>query len=137
MDLTGRTALVTGGSGGIGGQICRTTLQRIFKQPETVVSKLCTIGTPHGGIDPKLVGGVGDWIMKTLGPNGSDIFAPEVMRDYMLPEKYDWKQDVRKGTDDWDPRIMAGSFPPQRVLSRSSSTECQSAGGAGVRPRDE
>jgi len=101
----------------MGGLICRTTLQRIFSKPETVVSKLCTIGTPHGGIDPKLGGGVGDWIMKNLGPNGSDIFAPERMREYMLPDKYDWKKDVRRGTEDWDPRIMVGSFPPNRVLS--------------------
>jgi pimeloyl-ACP methyl ester carboxylesterase len=101
----------------MGGLICRTALQRVIDKPETVVSKLCTIGTPHGGIDPKLGGGVGDWIMKNLGPNGSDIFAPEVMRTYMLPDDHDWKKDVRKGSKDWDPRIMVGSFPPQRVLS--------------------
>jgi pimeloyl-ACP methyl ester carboxylesterase len=101
----------------MGGLICRTALQRIIDKPETVVSKLCTIGTPHGGIDPKLGGGVGDWIMKNLGPHGSDIFAPEVMRKYMLPKDHDWKKEVRPGTDDWDPRIMVGSFPPERVLS--------------------
>ncbi len=101
----------------MGGLICRTALQREITKPEIAVSKLCTIGTPHGGIDPTLGGGVGDWVMATLGPAGSDIFAPERMREYMLPPGHDWSRDLRRGTDRWDSRVMVGSFPTDRVLS--------------------
>ena len=43
----------------MGGLICRTALQRAVDEPERTVSKLCTIGTPHGGIDPTLGGSGG------------------------------------------------------------------------------
>jgi pimeloyl-ACP methyl ester carboxylesterase len=100
----------------MGGLICRTALQRELAAPETVVSKLCTIGTPHGGIDPKLGGPLGDWLIKNVGPNGSDVFSPDVMRSYMLPDGYDWKHAPQRGGE-WDPRVLVGSFPVDRVLS--------------------
>jgi pimeloyl-ACP methyl ester carboxylesterase len=100
----------------MGGLICRTALQRGLESPEAVVSKLCTIGTPHGGIDPKVGGAVGDWFIKTFGPNGSDIFSPEVMRTYMVPDDYDW-QSAPKRNGEWDPRVMVGTFPNDRILS--------------------
>jgi len=100
----------------MGGLICRTALQREIENPQDVVSKLCTIGAPHGGIDPKLGGGVGDWVMKTFGPNGSDIFQPDVMRGYMLPDGYDDSNDPKRDGK-WDPRVMVGGFKPERVLS--------------------
>ncbi|MGH3368048.1 MAG: esterase/lipase family protein [Nocardioidaceae bacterium] len=102
----------------MGGLICRATLQRVLANPESVVSKLCTIGTPHGGIDPKLGGGVGDWIIDTFGPNGSDIFSPRRMRDYLLPAAADAADvDAADVESEWDPRRMVGTFSPQRVLS--------------------
>ncbi len=100
----------------MGGLICRTALQRVLKDPETVVSKLCTMGTPHGGIDPELGGGIGDWLMKTVGPHGSDVFAPERMSEYMVPEGFDVNSAPKRGGK-WDPRVMVGTFPPERVLS--------------------
>jgi pimeloyl-ACP methyl ester carboxylesterase len=101
----------------MGGLICRTALQREMPKPETVVSKLVTVGTPHGGIDVKLGGSIGDWVIDTFGPNGSDIFSPNQMREYMLPDGYDWKADADPETGKWDARKMVGSFPPRRVLS--------------------
>lgn len=101
----------------MGGLICRTALQREIESPQDVVSKLCTIGTPHGGIDPELGGVVGDWIIEKFGPNGSDIFSPAHMREYMLPEGYDASHDVDPVTGRWDPRRLVGSFPVRRVLS--------------------
>ncbi|MDQ1585151.1 MAG: hypothetical protein QOH80_516 [Actinomycetota bacterium] len=101
----------------MGGLICRTALQREIHQPEQVVSKFCTFGTPHGGIDPELGGGIGDWVIEKFGPNGSDVFSPKRMQEYMLPEGYDFAGDVNRKTGDWDPRIMVGSFPVSRVLS--------------------
>ena len=64
----------------MGGLICRTALQREIPKPEDLVSKLCTIGTPHGGIDPKLGGGIGDWFIERVGPNGSDVLVPSTCR---------------------------------------------------------
>ena len=101
----------------MGGLICRTALQRVLEHPETSVSKLCTIGTPHGGIDPKVGGGIGDWLMKTVGPNGSHVFAPERMSKYMVPDGFDVDTVKPKRGGEWDPRIMIGTFPPERVLS--------------------
>jgi pimeloyl-ACP methyl ester carboxylesterase len=101
----------------MGGLICRTALQCDIDRPEEVVSKLCTIGTPHGGIDPKLGGGIGDWLIEHIGPNGSDVFSPEHMKEYMLPDGYDEKLDVNPQTEKWDPRRMVGTFPVSRVLS--------------------
>jgi pimeloyl-ACP methyl ester carboxylesterase len=124
--LAGFIALVRGRTAGtprinlvahsMGGLICRTVLQRELDHPETIVSKLCTIGTPHGGIDPELGGGIGDWLMKTVGPNGSDIFAPERMCEYMTPDDFD-SQSAPQRKGKWDPRVMVGTFPTDRVLS--------------------
>jgi hypothetical protein len=98
--------------------ICRTALQRELVNPDQDVSKLCTIGTPHGGIDPELGGPIGDWIMATFGPNGSDIFSPERMREYMLPENGNGGGPPAEAQDKpWDPRVMVGKFQKERVLS--------------------
>jgi len=99
----------------MGGLVCRTALQTQIENPEQSVSKLCTLATPHGGIDPTLGGDVGDWFIKTFGPNGSQIFSPEVMKSYMLPPGYDASEDVDRGKK-WDPRISVG-FSKERILS--------------------
>jgi hypothetical protein len=96
----------------MGGLICRSALQREILEPELSVSKLCTIGTPHGGIDPDLGGDVGDWIMETFGPRGSDIFTHSRMKEYLLPDGF-----AIDGRKSWDPREMVGTFPEKRVLS--------------------
>ena len=92
----------------MGGLICRTALQRMIKDPRQVVSKLCTIGTPHGGVDPEVGGPIGGWIISTFGPHGSDIFAPDHMRGYMY---------AAPPGDKWDTRKLIGDFTPDRVLS--------------------
>lgn len=101
----------------MGGLICRAALQRHLADPVASVSKLCTIGTPHGGIDPSVGGGVGDWLMKTLDPNGAAIFHPDVMKTYLLPEGYDASRVPDRPDGRWDARTMVGSFPTSRVLS--------------------
>ncbi len=100
----------------MGGLICRSALQRYMPRPETMVSKLCTAGTPHGGIDPQLGGAIGDWLIDKFGPNGTDIFQPRRMKQYLLPEGYDGAAETDK-TGRWDPRRMVGSFPVNRILS--------------------
>lgn len=101
----------------MGGLICRAALQRHLADPVGSVSKLCTIGTPHGGIDPSLGGDVGDWIMKNLDPNGAAIFHPDVMKTYLLPEGFDPTQVPNRPDGKWDSRTMVGPFLPSRVLS--------------------
>jgi pimeloyl-ACP methyl ester carboxylesterase len=101
----------------MGGLICRSALQRYLPEPATVVSKLFTIGTPHGGIDPELGGAIGDWLIDKFGPNGSDIFQPRRMKEYLLPEGYDGAAETNAKTGRWDPRRMVGTFPVTRVLS--------------------
>ncbi len=101
----------------MGGLICRSALQRYLPEPATVVSKLFTIGTPHGGIDPELGGAIGDWLIDKFGPSGSDIFQPRRMKEYLLPEGYDGAAETDSKTGRWDPRRMVGTFPVTRVLS--------------------
>ncbi|MCU1574944.1 MAG: LigA protein [Micrococcaceae bacterium] len=98
----------------MGGLICRSVLQKQLAEPETVVSKLCTMGTPHGGIDVELGGNVGDWILETFGPQGSDIFTRPRMQEYLLPAA---AAEQARAEENWDPRRMVGTFPPRRALS--------------------
>ena len=101
----------------MGGLICRTLLQRELDQPNEVVSKLCTIGTPHGGINPELGGPVTAWIMDKFGPMGSQIFTPDHMQQYMMRDDHDPAAGINPKTGQWDPRRMIGEFSPGRVLS--------------------
>jgi pimeloyl-ACP methyl ester carboxylesterase len=101
----------------MGGLICRSALQRYLPEPAAVVSKLFTIGTPHGGIDLELGGAIGDWIIDKFGPSGSDIFQPRRMKEYLLPDGYDVAAETDAKTGGWDPRRMVGAFPVSRVLS--------------------
>ncbi|TFD30411.1 hypothetical protein E3T40_15350 [Cryobacterium sp. TMT1-19] len=64
----------------MGGLICRTVLQRELADPAEAVSKLCTIGTPHGGISAELGGPIGSWLMDRFRPLGSNIFSPGTCR---------------------------------------------------------
>ncbi|WP_427135086.1 esterase/lipase family protein [Pseudarthrobacter sp. S9] len=101
----------------MGGLICRTVLQRELDDPNGAVSKLCTIGTPHGGIDPQMGGPVGGWIMDKFGPMGSQIFTPDHMQQYMLRDDHELAAGINPRTGQWDPRRMVGEFSPHRVLS--------------------
>ena len=101
----------------MGGLICRTALQRELPNPLDSVAKLCTIGTPHGGIDPSLGGSIGGWVMEKFGPLGSDIFTASRMREYMVPPDHDTAGENDPRTGQWDSRRMVGGFPPSRVLS--------------------
>jgi hypothetical protein len=116
----------------MGGLVCRSMLQRVCPAaarsredartadaatgavPEeyaaSVVDKLFTYGTPHGGITFQAGGGLLDWAMEVFGPNGADIFSPSVMYTYLMPDPVDDEPPA-----DWDPRNLVG-FPPERVF---------------------
>lgn len=98
----------------MGGLVCRSAIQRFMSTlpPPFPVSKVVTYATPHGGIDIELGGPIGDWIIDTFGPDGSDIFKERRMRQYLLPDG--WKSD----NDAWDPRVPDPSpLPANRYLS--------------------
>ncbi|GII25016.1 esterase/lipase family protein [Planosporangium mesophilum] len=117
----------------MGGLLCRSMLQRACPAaapaerdpgnpaatpedatPEnyaaSIVDKLFTYGTPHGGISFQAGGGLLDWAMEVFGPNGADIFSPPVMYTYLTPGESNGGPP-----DGWDPRDLVG-FPPGRVF---------------------
>jgi pimeloyl-ACP methyl ester carboxylesterase len=78
------------------------------------VSKVVTYGTPHGGIDIDLGGSIGDWVMETFGPNGSDIFKEPRMRQYLCPEGMEGFEPE----GGWDSRVpYFSALPAERFLS--------------------
>ena len=96
----------------MGGLICRSLIQRHLTEPKTKVAKIFTYGTPHGGIDVELGGPIGEWVMETFGPAGSDIFRPNVMYDYLKP-----KTAKGKPPKDWEPRSLGPTdFPLERIF---------------------
>jgi pimeloyl-ACP methyl ester carboxylesterase len=99
----------------MGGLVCRSLLQRVLDDPNRLVSKLFTYGTPHGGIEIEPGGGIGEWFIDTFGPNGSDIFRPRRMYEYLNPAGTAPLSDAER--ERWDPRSLgASSFPPARVF---------------------
>jgi pimeloyl-ACP methyl ester carboxylesterase len=85
-------------------------MQRTFP-----VSKVVTYATPHGGIDIELGGPIGDWVIDTFGPNGSDIFRERRMREYLSPPG---REDWSPVEGDWDPREpYFSALPAERFLS--------------------
>lgn len=82
--------------------------------PPFPVSKVVTYGTPHGGIDIDLGGSIGDWVIETFGPNGSDIFKEPRMRQYLCPEG----MEEFEPEDGWDSRVpYFSALPAERFLS--------------------
>lgn len=78
------------------------------------VSKVVTYGTPHGGIDIDLGGPIGNWIIETFGPNGSDIFKERRMREYLCPEG----EEDFEAENGWDSRVpYFSALPAERYLS--------------------
>lgn len=101
----------------MGGLICRAAIQREMAPSEAneLVGKLITIGTPHGGIEPVALGAIGPWLLANFGPFGSDVFSPEKMRDYLLPDPDPDVQNNDSEEGKWDPRRMM-NFDIARVL---------------------
>jgi pimeloyl-ACP methyl ester carboxylesterase len=95
----------------MGGLICRSAIQRHLAEPAKKISKVFTYGTPHGGIDVELGGPIGEWVMETFGPAGSDIFRPKVMYGYLKPKT------AGAMPRNWDPRSLGPTdFPVERIF---------------------
>ncbi|MFC5661631.1 esterase/lipase family protein [Kitasatospora misakiensis] len=113
----------------MGGLICRCLLQKIIpeqrkgRRATDYVSKLFTYGTPHGGISFAVGFGIPEALRDTFNFNGSDIFGPERMYQYLTPDP-----DPDGPPDDWRAVDMpdddgtgtaedaAGGFPLDRVF---------------------
>ncbi|MGV9713627.1 esterase/lipase family protein [Gordonia sp. NPDC003424] len=86
----------------MGGLVARCMMQKVCAEDESdarvdaghprrrvpardLVAKFFTYGTPHGGI--VFNAGLFNWVEETIGPAGSDIFAPQKMYGYLTPGK--------------------------------------------------
>jgi pimeloyl-ACP methyl ester carboxylesterase len=77
----------------MGGLVARTMLQKSLpeatgRRPDRVdpVARLFTYGTPHGGIEFAIGGGLIERLRDLTGFNGADVFGPARMRAYLTPE---------------------------------------------------
>ncbi len=115
----------------MGGLVARSMVQKII--PETYgahgdgspgpggrrlaaefVDRLFTYGTPHGGIEFDIGGGLLERLRDTFGIHGADIFGPRRMHQYLTPGA---GLDAEP-PDDWDPRVLPDdeNFPLSRVF---------------------
>jgi hypothetical protein len=102
----------------MGGLVARSMLQRTLPQavaagrtgPADPVARLFTYGTPHGGIEFDLGGGLIETLRDLTGFNGADVFGPRRMREYLLPTGV-------VGPQPFDARVIAaGPLTPERVF---------------------
>ena len=99
----------------MGGLICRCLLQKIYPDKSVSadrdVDKLFTFGTPHGGIEFNLGGGIIERVRDLIGANNSDDFGPKRMAEYLNA-----KEKGAAGKK-FDPReLPEDAFDPDRVF---------------------
>jgi pimeloyl-ACP methyl ester carboxylesterase len=102
----------------MGGLVCRSMIQRVGpdrgERAEDLVARLFTYGTPHGGIEFAVGGGLVEELRDFFDVNGAAIFGPERMYQYLTP------RSARRSDGppaDWKPAEMPdGVFPLERVF---------------------
>ena len=110
----------------MGGLVCRCMLQRII--PEAVsagdgtldpaaasryVARVFTYATPHGGIAFAVGMGLLERIRDATGFQGSDIFGPDRMHEYLTPGS----APGSAAPDDFDATVMPeDGFPVERLF---------------------
>jgi hypothetical protein len=109
----------------MGGLICRSMLQRVIpehearggdldlKAGEKYVARLFTYATPHGGIKFDVGGGFLEWLRDTTRFQGSEIFGPDRMYEYLTPDALQeaHPQERFDGT-----KLPEGSFDPKKIF---------------------
>jgi pimeloyl-ACP methyl ester carboxylesterase len=77
----------------MGGLICRSLIQKIIpdeygtdKRATDFVGRLFTYGTPHGGIEFAVGGGMIERLRDAFGVAGADVFGPGRMYEYLTPK---------------------------------------------------
>jgi len=75
----------------MGGLICRCLVQKFYPDNSASaakdIDKIFTFGTPHGGIEFNLGGGIIERVRDLIGANNSDDFGPKRMAEYLTPNK--------------------------------------------------
>ena len=109
----------------MGGLICRSALQRVIPEATQIrgrinmaagadyVAGLFTYATPHGGINFAVGHGLLERLRDATGFNGSDIFGPDRMYEYLTPRAL---QNEAGRSDFNGTEIPRGSFPVDRVF---------------------
>ena len=106
----------------MGGLICRSLIQKIYpeagQKAEDHIDKLFTYGTPHGGINSQIAGGLFEQLTNLLEWNNIDDFSPTRMFKYFTPkDELDSLAQSSKDPDNFDPQSLEESFPVDRVFS--------------------
>lgn len=112
----------------MGGLVARSMIQKVIPErygdgepgpggrtlAAHFVDRLFTYGTPHGGIEFDIGGGVIERLRDTFGLGGADIFGPRRMYQYLTPGA--GRRD--KPPPEWDARVMPDddNFPLARVF---------------------
>lgn len=110
----------------MGGLVCRCLLQRIIPEAERAedgspdpaagaryVARVFTYATPHGGIAFAVGGGLLERIRDATGFQGSDIFGPDRMYQYLTPEV----PDGASAPEGFDATVMPDDgFPVERLF---------------------
>jgi Alpha/beta hydrolase of unknown function (DUF900) len=102
----------------MGGLVCRSMIQRVVpdrgERAEDLVARLFTYGTPHGGIEFAVGGGLVEELRDFFDVNGAAIFGSERMYQYLTP------RSARRSEEppaDWNPAaIPKDVFPLERVF---------------------
>lgn len=104
----------------MGGLVCRSMIQRVIpehgRRAEDFVDRLFTYGTPHGGIEFAVGGGLAEGLRDFFDINGASIFGPERMYQYLTPDLPTAPRAAEPPAD-WNPaRMPEDGFPVGRVF---------------------
>jgi pimeloyl-ACP methyl ester carboxylesterase len=102
----------------MGGLIARSFLQRTCTEQnidaKALVRKVFTYATPHGGISAGFARGLMNWLTAELDIDGSAIFEPASMYDYLTPAA-EQDEDARKAFV--QNVVPANKYPVERMFS--------------------
>jgi hypothetical protein len=102
----------------MGGLVCRSMIQRVIpdrgERAQDHVARLFTYGTPHGGIEFAVGGGLVEGLRDFFDVNGAAIFGPERLYEYLSPRSARRSDEPPAG---WNPAaIPKAAFPLERVF---------------------
>lgn len=121
----------------MGGLICRSLIQKIYpeagQKAEDHIDKFFTYGTPHGGINSQIAGGLFDQLTNILEWNNIDDFSPQRMFKYFTPKnQLESQAQISPPSDNFDPQSLRGTFPVDRVFSLIGTNSQDYEQGLGV-----
>jgi hypothetical protein len=100
----------------MGGLICRCLVQKHYPEKSIPASrdvdKIFTFGTPHGGIEFNMGGGILERVRDLIGANNADDFGPKRMAEFLTPKK----KGVAKAKKFDAKELPEEAFDPDRVF---------------------